>query len=267
HVTGVQTCALPILKDTEHVWQIAFDPKTDSLYAATGPQGKLWRIDRTGNAQVYYDAEEQHLMSVAVAADGTVYAGASDKAKLYRIAGPGRAEVLYDFGRTEVRGIAVAAGGVIFAIANEITAGSHAPKRKSSGQPAVTAQPVQTSPKIKGKGTLYRFDADGTPHQLLDDKDEHFTSVAVGDDGVPYVGTGAEGRVYSVDTAGNSILVADTEAHQVSALSMSGKQRWIATSDPAVLHPVRGVGGPDAVWTSRVLDAGLRARFGKRRWI
>src|SRR5690606_5349899 len=107
---GGKLAELVTLKDTEHVWQIAFDPKTDSLYAATGPQGKLWRIDRTGNAQVYYDAEEQHLMSVAVAADGTVYAGASYKAQLYRIAGTVRAEVLYDFVSTEVLGIAFAAG-------------------------------------------------------------------------------------------------------------------------------------------------------------
>ncbi len=33
-----------------------------------------------------------------------------------------------------------------------------------------------------------------------------------------------------------------------------------------MLHPVRGVGGPDAVWTSKVLDAGLRARFGIMSW-
>ena len=33
-----------------------------------------------------------------------------------------------------------------------------------------------------------------------------------------------------------------------------------------MVHPVKGIGGPDAVWTSKVLDAGLRARFGKITW-
>src|SRR6185295_20095741 len=97
------------------------DKKTDSVFAATGPDGKLYRIEKNGTAQVYFDAEEQHLMSVAVAADGTVYAGASDKAKLYKITAAGRATVLYDFGRTEVRGIAVDAKGVVYAIANQIS--------------------------------------------------------------------------------------------------------------------------------------------------
>ena len=65
------------------------------MFAATGPEGKLFRIGADGNAQVYFDAEEQHLMSVAVA-PGVVYAGASDKAKLYAISGPGRANASCD---------------------------------------------------------------------------------------------------------------------------------------------------------------------------
>lgn len=254
---------LVTLKGTEHVWQVAFDEKRKALYAATGPEGKLYRISESGDAQVYFDAPEQQLMSVAVAPDGTVYAGASDKAKLYKITAPGRASVLYDFGRTEVRAIAVSKKGDVFAIANEIKPGSQAPSRHTEGAPA---QPTNTAPKTKGKGTLYRFSSDGTPDQLLDDTDEHYTSLALSDDGRPYVGTGVEGRVYTVDANHNSVLVADVDERQVGALVLAGRDQFVLASDPAVVHPVKGVGGPDAVWTSKVLDAGLRARFGKITW-
>ncbi len=254
---------LVTLKGTEHVWQVAFDEKKKVLYAATGPEGKLYRISETGDAQVYFDAPEQHLMSVAVAPDGTVYAGASDKAKLYKITAPGHASVLYDFGRTEVRAIAVNKKGDVFAIANEIKPGNQAPSRHSEGTPA---QPTNTAPKTKGKGTLYKFSSDGTPDQLLDDTDEHYTSLALGDDGRPYVGTGVEGRVYTVDANHNSVLVADVDERQVGALVLTGKEQLVVASDPAVVHPIKGIGGPDAVWTSKVLDAGLRARFGKITW-
>lgn len=253
-------------KGAEHIWQLAFDAKTDSLFVATGPEGKLWRVTRTGDAQVYFDSEEQHLMSVAVAPDGTVYAGASDKAKLYKVTGPGRASVLYDFGRTEVRGISIGKNGEVFAIANELPSGSYAPRRGGDANVS-PADPTSKPPKTKGKGTLYSFDADGSPTQLLDDKEEHFVSLTIADDGKPYVGTGVEGRVYSVDDAHNSLLVADVEERQVTALSLTGKDRFVASSDPAVLRPLRGVGGPDAIWTSKVLDAGLRARFGKLDWV
>jgi hypothetical protein len=263
---GNELSELCTLKDTEHVWQVAFDPKTNSVFAATGPEGKLWRIDVNGKAQLYFDSAEQHLMSVAVAPGGTVYAGASDKAKLYKITGPGRAAVLHDFGRTEVRAIVVGSQGEVYAIANEITRGSSTPARATSTGTA-PAGPARVAPKTKGKGVLYRFSPDGAPEQLLEDKDEHFVSLALGDDGRPYVGTGIEGRVYSVDDAHHSVLVADTEERQIGALLMAGKTRVVAASDPAVLHPVRGVGGIDAVWTSKVFDAGIRARFGRMSWV
>jgi len=60
--------------------------------------------------------------------------------------------------------------------------------------------------------------------------------------------------------------MADTEERQVGVLAVGGKQQFVLTSDPAIFHPVRGVGGTDAVWTSKPLDAGLRAHFGLLSW-
>src|SRR5512145_714165 len=84
------------LKDIEHVWQLAFDKKTGALYAATGPDGKLLRIERDGRFSVVFDAPEPHLISLAVLPGGGVVTGTSDKAKLYRVDGPNRIATLYD---------------------------------------------------------------------------------------------------------------------------------------------------------------------------
>lgn len=256
---------LATLPGAKHVFSVAFDTKSNALFAATGPEGKLFRIGPKGEAQVYFDAEEQHLMSVAVAPDGTVYAGASEKAKLYKLTGPGRATVLYDFARTEVRAVAVDSKGVVYAAANELKTGFTVPARPTRNQDG-TAGPTANTTKARGKGTLYRFTPDGKPERLYDDDEEHFTSLTLGDDGRPYVGTGVEGRVYTVDDARRVALVADVDERQVGALVLAGAARFVAGSDPAVLHPVRGVGGADAVWTSKVMDAGLRARFGHMSW-
>lgn len=252
------------LKGADHVWQLAFDKKGGALYAATGPEGKLFRIQRDGTAQVYFDAEEQHLRSLALAPDGTVYAGSSDKAKLYKITAPGRASVLYDFERTEVRAIAVDSKGQIFAVANQFKTPVTAPKRPKKEDAATPS--TETKTPSKGKGVLYRISPDGTPDRLLEKDDDYFTSLALADDGQPYAGTGLEGEVYTVDQSHNSVLVAEVAERQVTALVLSGNHKLVAASDPAVLHPVTGVGGPDAVWTSKVLDAGIRARFGRIEW-
>jgi hypothetical protein len=252
------------LPDTEHVWQLAFDVKRGVLFAATGPQGKLFRITQDGRADVQFDADEDHLMSLAMMPDGTVVTGSSDKAILYHVTAPGRSEVLYDFGRNEVRGIAVSARGEVYAIANDIkTTATSVTKSKSAESPA---SPSSTTTKAKGKGVLVRIDRNRVPEVLLNEDDEQLVSLVLGRDEQPYVGTGVEGRIYTVTDSHRSVLLADTDERQVSAMQLLGNSPFVVTSDPAVLHPIRGMGGIDAAWTSKVLDAGLRASFGKLDW-
>ena len=254
------------LPGVEHVWQLAFDGKRGVLYAATGPQGKLFRIGKDGRADVEFDAPEEHLMSLALAPDGSIVTGSSDKAKLYRVTGPGRSTVLYDFGRTEVRAITVSAHGDVYAIANDVrTSASASSRAKASDNPAGPTSSSSSS-KSRGKGVLVRIDPGGVPEVLLNEDDEQLISLALGRDGQPYVGTGAEGRVYTVTESHRSVLVADTEERQVSALQLVGSAPFAISSDPAVVHMIRGMGGADAAWTSKVLDAGLRANFGKLDW-
>lgn len=250
------------LPDTEDVWALAFDEKAKVLYAGTGPEGKIYRIDQAGKAQVYFDSDESHIVSLALDASGALYAGSNGKALLYKLTGPGRAAIVHDFDGDDVKGIAVAANGTAYAIANKYSETFAPPKRNKTGP----SGPAASKPGRPGKGVLMRFGKDGVAEKMLDDADTHYVTLALGDDGQPYVGTGAEGRVYTVDDTHLSRLVADTEERQVGALVMSGKKKFIATSDAASFHEVKGPGGADAVWTSKVLDAGLRATFGRLTW-
>lgn len=262
---GGEAATFATLPDTEDIWGLAFDEKSKVLYAATGPQGKLFRIDAAGKAQVYFDSDEPHLMSVAVAEDGTVYTGSNGKGLLYKLTGPGRATVLYDFDADDVKAIVLAPaarGGALYAIANKYTE-AFSPPRKNKAQPT---GPAPARPGRPGKGLLMRIGKDGVAEEMLSDDDTHYVSLALGEDGAPYVGTGAEGQVYTVDENHVSRLVADTDERQIGAISIAGKRRFIASTDPAVFHEIKGIGGPDAVWTSKVLDAGLRATFGRLTW-
>lgn len=257
--------AFVTLQGVEDIWSLAYDAKNRALYAATGPKGELYRIDSSGKAQVYFKSDDPHLVSVAVADDGTVYAGSNGKALLYKITGPGRATVMHDFGTDDVKQIVVGPadkGSPVYVIANKYNESFSAPKRNKSGPP--TPQPAKAA--RPGKGQLWRFTKDGPGEQLLDDDETHYTSLAIGEDGLPYVGTGAEGRLYTVDDNHVERLVADTNERQLGAVVMAGRHKFVVGSDPVVFHEVKGIGGADAVWTSKVLDAGLRASFGRLHW-
>ncbi len=254
------------LKDIEHVWQLAYDKKNAALYAATGPDGKLLKIERDGRYSVVFDAPEPHLISLAILSDGAVAVGSSEKAKLYRVEGPNHVSTLYDFGRTEVRAVAVGPQGDIYAIANDIKTTSTASSTRTGTSEGSGATSAPSPSKAKGRGVLLRIANNGVPEMLLDDDSEHFTSLALGKDGQPYVGTGVEGRVYTVNAQRQSVLVADVEARQITALALTGALPALLASDPAGVHAIEGQGGKLSIWTSKVFDAGLRASFGRLDW-
>ncbi|MFO0742617.1 MAG: hypothetical protein U0270_42480 [Labilithrix sp.] len=255
------------LQDVSHVWSLAADKTGNGLYAATGPEGKVFHVEPSGTSSVYFRTVETHLVSVAVAPNGDVYAGSSGKGQLYKITGPGRATVIGDLPGEEIKALAVAADGTLWAIANEYGELPEPPKRSASAA-RLPAGPTSTAKGKPGKGQLHRFDATGRDERMMKHDDTHYMSLALDDKGNAYVGTGAEGRVYTVNDAHVVTLAADTDERSVGALIIGagGKSGVIATSDPPVLHRILGKGGADAVWTSKVLDATLRAHFGTLSW-
>jgi hypothetical protein len=258
------------LPDTTHVWALAFDKTKTVMFAATGPDGKVFRIDAGGKADVYYKSEEPHLVSVAVGPNGEVYAGSSGKALLFKIAAVGRATVLYDFPGEEVKSIMIAPNGSLFAISNEYGEQPDVPRRTGGTRPAGPSTSARPKP---GKGTLTRIDAQGRPEKLMHHDEFHYMSLALDSAGRPYVGTGAEGRVYSVDDQHAITLMADTDERSVGALGLGGLPQnagrpggFIASSDGCNFHRILGKGGADAVWTSKSFDTGLPAKFGTISW-
>ena len=71
---------------------------------------------------------------------------------------------------------------------------------------------------------------------MMTHDDFHYMSLALDDAGTPYVGTGAEGRVYTVDDAHVVTLVADTDERQVGALSVAGLPKNVARPGIGRVH-------------------------------
>ena len=266
-VSAGKTTPYATLPETSYVWSLAVDKTGTGVYAAAGgPEGKVFHVRAGGAPEVVFKSDEPHIVSVAVGKNDEIYAGSSGKGILYKIKNPGRAEVLYDFPGEEVKAIAVAADGSVFAIANEYGEAPEPPRRSPVAVGRTPAGPGSSARPRAGKGVLYKFDPQGRPEKLMAHTEHHYAALTLDERGAPHVGTGAEGRVYTVDDAHAVTLEADTDERSVSAIVLSGGKGFIATSDPPVLHRVLGQGGGEAVWTSKVLDAGLRARFGKLTW-
>jgi hypothetical protein len=254
---------LPKIPGAKNIWALAWDAKGKKLYAATGPEGRLFVIGANGNATLFYKSDEPNLVSVTVAPDGTVYAGSSGKALIFKITGAGRATILHDCKGQEAKAL-VFSKGSLFAICNEFSSTS-----VSSNSRFLSLRPAGPQKHIKpkvGKGRLMRIEPTGISERLYYDGTTHFMSLAVDDSGIPHVGAADKGHVFRVDANRTVTVMAETDERQVGTMVLAGKTKFIATSDPAVFHEIQGTGGNDAIWTSKVLDAGLRATFGRLFW-
>lgn len=286
---------------SDHIWALAFDKKRNELFAATGPDGKIYRVDAAGKSQVFFAADDTQIVSIAIAPSGTLYAGTSSKGLLLAITAPSKAEIVEDFDGHEVKGIsfgptkpaakgAPLEGDTLYCIVNEY-ASPPVPPRKLGIATKMPASALDAAKPLKGKGQLWKISGlatdgrGGKPEKLWDDKTTHFFSVTA--DSAPraggpvvYVGTANEGRVVGVDETHGTSVLAKIESRNVGAIgvapgggakgpagSPSGiSGSWVAGGDPATFHRVTGIGGADATWTSKPLDAGLKARFGKLTW-
>jgi len=237
------------LPETEHVWALVHDGRR--LYAGTGPEGKLFAIERNGQANVVFDASQGHIMALAL--DGEdLYAGTDGEAIVYRVRGT-TVSVVYDFPGNEVTALD-AAGGVLAVAANDMPAPRPVTKAKNRSK-RTTA----------GKGRLFRVSAEGRAERLHGDDDEHFTAVQIVGDQI-YVGTGKEGRIHRVGFDRRRSTYVDVDERQVTGLALDGDTPLFVTGDSAAIYRVGEATGDSATWTSKALDAGFVARWGRLEW-
>ena len=218
----------PQLKEVETIWSLA--AAGDTLYAGTGPSGKLYAI-KGGAAREVFDTDDKRVTAVAVTSDGGVWFGTSERALVFRLdPKDGKARAMADFAGNEITAIAPYRDGVV-AAANDLadaptgtgkTAAQveaaekpAAPKGQAAKLPETGTKPGadKESPSVtdlgrkgskKGKGALFRIGADGRLDQLHALTQTYFTSVAVapGPDAAIYAGAADKGRVYKIDPDG-----------------------------------------------------------------
>jgi hypothetical protein len=281
-----KTTRLGKLEGASHVWSLAVDGKT--LWAGTGPDGKLFAIDLpSGRARVAWESSDKHLLAMARATDGTLWLGTSEEAVLFRFdPKDGAARAIADFAGTEIKAIGVLPDGAVVVASNEFevktgTTPGPAPQKGPRGtaakppeagsapgtdKPAAGAEGPPRGDVRKGKGALFRVEADGRVEQLHALADTYFTSVAVDAAGEIYAGAGALGRVYQVRPDRSIVTAFDVDERQVTAVLAGKDGLAFATGDAAAVYVAAGAPGKQASFTSKVFDAAVPSRWGNLRY-
>lgn len=180
--------ASKLLHDTEapFVWCLARDGK-GNLYAGTGNDGKVFRVDPDGKASLFFDAPELEVHALAIGPGSRLYVGSSPDGKVYVVDDGGIGRPFYDPDDKYIWALAFDASGNLL---------------------------VATGAEAR----LHRVDPKGNGQVVLTASDTHLVSLAVaGADA--YAGSSPSGIVYRLDAAGKTFVLHDSPYREVKALA------------------------------------------------
>lgn len=163
--------------------------RTGALFAGTGNNGKVFRINPAGSGELFVDLEDAGIYALAIDSQNRLYAGTAPDGKVYRISGQGEAQPFFDPGEKYIWDLAFDSTDNLY---------------------------VATGPK----GVIYKVTPSGTGEELFDCEDIHIVSLEWDSDGNLLAGSSPGGFLYRVTQSGRPFVLLDSALEEIKAVAV-----------------------------------------------
>ena len=172
-----------------------------TVFAGSGNEGQVYRVDASGKGTVFFDSEELEVHAIAPAPNGGIYVGTSPQGKIYRVDATGKAAVFFDPDDRYIWSLVVDGSGNVFAATGD-------------------------------KGVIYRITPDGKGTVFYQTKATHAMALAFDGQGRLLAGTESPGRVFRIDAAAKPFVILDSSFNEIRTIRVdkSGTIYAIAVS-------------------------------------
>ena len=264
-LTDSSTPPTTILSSEEkYVWAMTFDD-AGNLYAATGTSGKIYKITPDGQTSVLYDSDERSILCLFYH-EGTLYAGSDGKGTIYSVkTEDGAATVIYQTGQKEVRRLVMGAQGVIYA--GTVTTAAPQPGGGPPTGPPGPPPPGGRNSEEK-KSRIYKIQSDGIVSVMWEVPEPLILSMASDSEEGLYIGTGDSGKLYWVNTDGDSVFKGKCSASQIVAMHRpaNSDRLLLATGNAGKIFELKSDYLAEGTLESKAHDTKVVSRWGKLAW-
>jgi hypothetical protein len=222
-------------------------PRDDgSFLVGSGNEGKVFRVDKDGEASTFFDAPELEIHAMAPAPGGSVYVAASPNGQIYRVDPKGTATPFFKPQDKYIWALAVDREGNVFAGTGE-------------------------------RGVIYRITPQGQGTVFYRTRSTNVVSLAFDKGGNLLAGTESPGRVFRIDSGGKAFVVLESDFKEIHSLSVDEAGVIYATalasksgssggedhpSEPTAAEPVKAIGVPSVsteILGISIIDTGASA--------
>ena len=189
------------------LWSLA-SASDGALWAGSGNDGQLYRVEPDGVGSVIYDADELDIHAVAAASGGAVFAATSPDGRVYRITPDGETSTVFDPDDTYIWALAVAPDATLYAATGD------------------TARIYRIAPQ--GDSEVF-FESDAT----------HVLSLAFEPGGALLAGTESPGQVLRINREGRAFVLLDSPYAEIRSLRTQpdGSVLVVAVNEPGTPAP------------------------------
>ncbi len=177
--------------ETPFLWSLL--PLPDgTLFAGSGNDGKVFRIDPNGKGSTFFDSPELEVHALAPAPNGGVYVGTSPDGKIYKVDRDGKSSTFFSSDDKYIWALAVDAKGNLYAGTGD-------------------------------KGIVYKITPDGKSSTFYKTSASHAMALTFDRNGNLIVGTGTPGKVLRVDADGKAFMLLDSPFQEIRSLRFDNK--------------------------------------------
>lgn len=224
------------------LWSVVSGPG-GAMFAASGHDGRVYRVAASGQTTVVFDAEELEVHAVAAAPDGSLYAATSPDGKVYRIAADGAWSVFFDPEDKYIWSLAVDPEGTVYA---------------GTG----------------GKGVIYQISRTGQGRPFYATKSTNVVALGFDREGRLLAGTESPGRLFRIDRGGKGFVLLESPLKEIHALridvhgviyaaAVGARAEAERPSEPPAPEPVRPIPVPSVsteISGITIIDTGAATR-------
>ncbi len=172
-------------------WSLVSD-RNGNLYAGSGNEGKVYRIDTSGDAKAVADTNELQVHGLAVDRQGNVFAGTSPRGAVYKISAEGARDIFFDPDDRYIWDLILDGTGNLLVATGD-------------------------------KGSVYRVTPGGQSEVIFASQETHLVCLATDSDGNIYAGSDSSGLVFKIERSGKASVLFDTPFQEVHSIVLDSR--------------------------------------------